>query len=258
MGQRLGQHFLKNTRKIAKIVEALEIGDKETLFEIGPGHGELTKTILQKIAGTETRFFAIEKDAAMAKGLDRLIKEPNFEVIEGDAIEKLPVVTAEAKNYKIFGNIPYYITGRLLRTIGELKPAPKLVVLMLQKEVALRIAAKPPKMNLLAAAVQVWAEPEVIDIIPRNDFDPPPKVDSAVIRLNAGDKAGKFSENYYELLRALFKQPRKTIINNLKNFRNLGRNDVSDRLLEAGVDPAARPQNLSVENIKKMAEILYN
>ncbi|MEK9168289.1 MAG: rRNA adenine dimethyltransferase family protein, partial [Patescibacteria group bacterium] len=129
------------------------------------------------------------------------------------------------KNLKIIGNIPYYITGYLLRILGELENKPSLIVLTIQKEVAERVCAKVGKTNLLAASVQFWAKPEIVDFISKKDFKPMPKVDSAIIRLAIRVQPLATRENadkYYQFIRILFKQPRKTIVNNLEfRIKNL-------------------------------------
>src|SRR3989304_2926711 len=307
MANYLGQHFLINKKKIEKIVEALELKNGDTIIEIGPGHGELTQEIQKsKIPETEPRrrtsslrgrqarygagknqsanwrtkikIIAIEKDINLVKFLkEKFSKDKNIEIIEGDAlkeiknqISKIKITNQNSKiikNLKIVGNIPYYITGYLLRILGELENKPSLIVLTIQKEVAQRVCAKPPKMNLLAASIQFWAEPKIIGSVSKKDFRPIPKVDSAIIKLipltllvrssiqcNKGD--------YYKFIKILFKQPRKTILNNLEfriknlEFRAENRQKLKEKLLKIGVDPQARPQNLSVEQILKLFNFL--
>ena len=218
---------MKNISKIKKIVKSLELSPNDTVFEIGPGHGELTKELRLGIKDLKkVQIIAIEKDKKLADDLRLKINDlglTNIQIINGDALQKLPPLIVKLPNYrmtnyKIVGNIPYYITGRLLRILGDLKKKPKTIVLTVQKEVAERITAKPPQMNLLAASVQFWAKPEIIDFISKNDFEPAPEVDSAVIKLATDNpKEGHKTEtkNYYKLIRALFKQPRKTILNNI-------------------------------------------
>src|SRR3989344_6086795 len=187
----LGQHFLKNKAKIKKIVEALNLENGDTVIEIGPGHGELTDEL--GIMNNELRIIAIEKDKNLFKYLkNKFSQDKNIEIIEGDILKIFPSIIHNSsfiiQNYKIVGNIPYYITGYLLRILGELEKKPSLIVLTIQKEVAERICAirqaqGKPKMNLLAASVQFWAEPKIIGYISKKDFRPAPKVDSAIIKL---------------------------------------------------------------------------
>lgn len=250
---KLGQHFLKNKKKIQKITEALELKDGDTVIEIGPGHGELTKELIIKNA--ECRIIAVEKDKELAKLLrEKFSGDKNVEIIEGDALKALPrlIQSLELKNhnYKIVGNIPYYITGYLLRILGELKNKPSLIVLLIQKEVAERVCAKSPRMNLLAASVQFWAESKIIGYVSKKDFRPIPKIDSAIIKLTTHDKRFMINEaeNYYKLIKILFKQPRKTILNNLRPMTN-DLQLLTEKLKLVGVNPQARPQDLSIEKI---------
>lgn len=274
-GKKLGQYFLFNQKKIRKIVAALDLCPGDVLIEIGPGHGELTREIikeLKSVAANEWEFILIEKDKKLVLELQRKFqREKGVIVIEGDALKNLesqifrlchqPMVSARQanlkntnsesviKNLKIVGNIPYYITGYLLRILGELKNKPSLIVITIQKEVAERICSQPPKMNLLAASVQFWAEPKIVERIFRNDFRPQPEVESAVLRLavRIPQPSEKEAKIYYPFIRRLFQQPRKTIGNNLKSM-------VPDcRSRNFGVDLNLRPQNLFLEQIKKLA-----
>src|SRR3989344_1415922 len=186
MPRYLGQHFLKNKAKLKKIIDALELKDGDIVVEVGPGHGELTQEIQKsKISETEqVRYGAGKNQSAnwrtkiknidpvrskileISADLSKINRTSNgVEIIYGDALKVLPNLTNELKNlktYKLTGNIPYYITGYLLRILGELENKPSLIVLTIQKEVAQRVCAKPPKMNLLAASIQFWAEPKII------------------------------------------------------------------------------------------------
>ena len=137
--KKLGQHFLTNKTKLQKIVRALDLRADDSVIEIGPGHGELTNEL--RIKNYELKIIAIEKDEELVRYLqEKFAQDKNIEIIEGDILKILPEFAKsrklKAKSYKIVGNIPYYITGHLLRIIGELKNKPSLVVLTVQKEVA--------------------------------------------------------------------------------------------------------------------------
>ncbi len=261
MRQPLGQHFLKDKRKIGQIVDALELQEGDTVIEIGPGRGALTHELGTRNKGM--RIVAIEKDAKLAAGLKEKLmpvfeeKGNKLEIITGDVREELPKLKSyNLRSYKLVGNIPYYLTGALLRLIGDLDPLPKRIVLTTQKEVAERVTAVPPKMNMLAASVQFWAEPKIVMRIPAGAFSPPPDVDSAVILLTPKRLTSDVNhqkERYYELVRALFRHPRKTIRNNLlRTVLNIS----EEHLKEAGIDPGDRPQNLSVGDILRLATLL--
>lgn len=270
MAKRLGQNFLKNKGKIRKIVDSLELKKGDLVVEIGPGHGELTELLAS--SSLVFRTVAIEKDAALVRLLkEKFSVQENVEVVEGDILKVLPEITdklmgLKAGSYKVVGNIPYYITGKLLRTLGDLltgvvtrhrTPPISLIVLTVQKEVAERMAAKPPKMNLLAASVQFWAEPEIVDFISKKDFKPQPEVDSAIVKVITKNKQlTTEAENYYKLIKILFKQPRKTILNNLQASLGSSKDEVVRRLGEAGINPADRPQNLKIKEISNLARFL--
>lgn len=259
MKSKLGQNFLKNKSKLEKIAVSLDIKEGDVVVEIGPGHGELTGEL--RIKNHELRIIAIEKDKKLAAELKRKFRgDKNMEVIEGDVLEILPFMVYDSSfmlhNYKIIGNIPYYITGYLLRVFEEIENKPELIVLTIQKEVAERIIAKPSKMNLLAASVQFWADAEILDYISKKDFDPVPEVDSAVIKLTTYNQqpTTEKKKNYYKFVKALFKQPRKTILNNLRLITD-DQQLLTEKLKEAGVNPSDRPQNLSLKQIIELSEI---
>lgn len=280
---KLGQHFLKNKIKLKKIVNSLELKDDDVVIEIGPGHGELTGEL--RSANYKLKIIAIEKDKELAESLKEKFKnDENIEIIEGDALKLLTQLTNDLRpttnNYKITGNIPYYITGFLFRIFSELKNKPSLIILLIQKEVAERICAEPKKMNpvrsrtlkmsdgrfqqpasngmnLLAAAVQFWAKPKIIGYISKKDFRPMPKVDSAIIKLTIYDRqpATNDAENYYQFIKILFKQPRKTILNNLRLTTDDQRL-LKEKIESMGINFNNRPQNLNINQIIKLSQIL--
>ena len=257
----LGQNFLKNKFKLRKIAEALELKKGDIVIEIGPGHGEFTEEIIREFDNLGIRKFkiiCIEKDTELAGILrEKFSKDKSVEIIEGDALKILSNLINKLSNYptinyKVAGNIPYYITGYLLRIISELKTKPELTVLTIQKEVAQRIIAKSPKMNLLAASVQFWAEPKIIGYISKKDFFPIPKVDSAIIKLKTINNKQQ-AENYYKLIKILFKQPRKTIFNNFCGSKKINNDECRKKLLKVGINPSDRPQNLAIKQLKELS-----
>ncbi len=252
MGKRLGQHFLKNIHILKEIASTTKIKDGYTIIEIGPGHGELTKNILSE-CGSTCAFIAIERDPVLADALARapFFKDKNTRIVVGDALHELQKTIEKIHTpFVVVGNIPYYITGHLLRVLGSLKKKPERVVLVIQKEVAERIVATTPKMNLLAACTQIWAESKIIRTISKRDFSPIPKVDSALIELTV--KGGDIPEYYYETVKTLFIHPRKTIINNLST--RIPRKNIESCLKELNISPTLRPQNLTIGDIIRITE----
>lgn len=253
---------MKDGRALDRIVSVLDITPEDVVVEIGPGHGELTRRIL---GYAPKELIAIEKDPSLIEYYLRQLKDEykNLHVIEGDALVELPRLANHqplTTHYKLIGNIPYYITGHLLRSVGELEHKPVCVVLTVQKEVAERVCANLPrprhghdrqaKMNLLGASVQTWGNAEIVRYISKKSFRPSPRVDSAVIKIVP--HAEPLPPDFYPFLRALFSQPRKTIVNNLRT-PELPRGIIEERLVSMGIDPKARPQNLNIEEIKKLS-----
>lgn len=255
--QKLGQHFLKDKKVLEKIASQIN-ADVTHIIEIGPGHGELTEKI--RIQRSQCKIICIEKDAQLAQGLiKKFSDDPLLEIVEGDALKLLPYIIEARKNemkqYAIIGNIPYYITGYLLRTISELPAYPTNTTLLIQKEVAERIVSAPPEMNRLAASVQFWGNPKMILTVPPGAFNPPPKVDSAVIDITTRENLPIDQIRYYETVHLLFAQPRKTILNNLSV--KISKKESSDLLLRLGIPAGNRPQNLSIESIATIAREIY-
>jgi 16S rRNA (adenine1518-N6/adenine1519-N6)-dimethyltransferase len=263
--QFLGQHFLNNKKVIQKILTAIDIQPDELIVEIGPGHGELTESLITTANEKRARIIAVEKDKTLAENLQKKfaneIASGILTVVAEDAREflkggQVPFTQAPA-TYKLVGNLPYYLTGHLLRLAGELTTQPTRCVFMIQKEVADRIIAEPPKMNRLAASIQFWAEPKIITLVPKTDFSPPPKVESAVIQLDlrkniSATAIGK-PETYYAAVHAIFAQPRKTLLNNLATLNDIGKEKAEKIIKSLDIDLKARPQNLSITQIEAIA-----
>ncbi|HVM76817.1 MAG TPA: 16S rRNA (adenine(1518)-N(6)/adenine(1519)-N(6))-dimethyltransferase RsmA [Candidatus Paceibacterota bacterium] len=251
---KLGQHFLTNMSVLKKIVDALDLRAGDVVIEVGPGHGELT----QELAKKRANLTALERDKKLILHLgNRFKNDPSVKILEGDALDLLPKMARAAKTpWKLVGNIPYYITGHLLRTIDELKNKPSRSVLMVQREVADRMCAEPPDMNRLAATVQFWADIKIIAHVPRSDFSPPPEVDSAVVLLELKDeRPALHAEQYYRAARMLFAQPRKTVVNNLFDGMDgaVTKEIILEKLEKMNLLPNIRPQNLAIHDIANIA-----
>jgi 16S rRNA (adenine1518-N6/adenine1519-N6)-dimethyltransferase len=259
MSQKLGQHFLRNKSVLEKITQSLDLENGDFVVEIGPGHGELTKVIVEKFKILKCKNYkivAIEKD----KNLTQKFKKENIknlEIIEGDALKTIPRLFAKHKmqniGYKIVGNIPYYITGHLLRIIGELEHKPSKTILLIQKEVAQRICAKPPHSSLLSLSVRFWADCKIIEHVSKKYFSPPPKVDSVVIELiTKNDVNWENASKYYSFLKKAFKQPRKTLLNNLAFF-GPDKKETSKIIGKFLFNNKARPQELSHKDAENLS-----
>lgn len=249
----LGQYFLKNTTAVMQSINALRLEAGEVVIEIGPGTGALTGPLSKQCLRVGCELIAVEKDEELAAN----ITLPNTRVVVGDILIELPRLTENVKKYKIIGNIPYYITGHLLRVISELKNKPAMTVLMIQREVAERICAKPGEMSLLAAATQIWAEPKLLLVLKPSDFEPQPAVYSAVIELrtkNGGLTAGELT-NYFTALHHIFKQPRKMLVNNLM-VSGLSRIEALNLITSLNLAPTCRPQDLTTKHCLAISRVI--
>ena len=260
MGARLGQHFLKNKSAVGKIVAALDLSKEDTVIEIGPGKGALTFPLVNECKKISCRIVAVEKDHRLVSWLSSELVNWRrvVNVTRGDALKILPKLinqlTNQPINYKIIGNIPYYITGKLLRLLGGLEVKPKCIVLTIQKEVAHRLLARPPKMNLLSAAVQFWASVSLVASISKKDFSPPSKVDSAVIKIMPlKNYHAAHEKKYYQFIKIVFKQPRKTLFNNLRGGFKIKSEKIMTILSAFGLSGGERPQDLDVDALVKLS-----
>lgn len=242
----LGQHFLVQEGVLEKIVRTAELSRDDTVLEIGPGTGNLTRKLAEK-AG---RVIAVEKDRNMIPSLRHLAD--NVEVMEGDALEQVPQVAG--RYTKVVANIPYYITGRLLRVL--LKERFSLLVLLLQKEVAKRICATPPSMNLLAVSVQAYGAPSVEFSVSKGSFSPPPTVDSAVVKIIPHKNSLPREHAFFTIVRAGFSHPRKQLAGNLLENIRIERKVLQEYFKELDIKPTARAQELSLSQWHKLSEVL--
>lgn len=257
--RKLGQYFLKNKSALRLIVESLDLNPDDIVVEIGPGHGELTEFLA---TSRTSKIIAIEKDENLFIFLSKKFRgDERVAIVCGDALATLPAITSDPEfgaSYKVAGNIPYYITGHLFRILSELERKPKQCSFTIQKEVAERICSGPPRMNRLAASVQFWASVKTIKTLPASDFSPPPKVSSAIIALVAIEPYNIDAERYYAAVRALFAQPRKTLLNNLAKATGQNGDVVIEKLSAIGIIPNYRPQNLSVADIIAIAKTFFS
>ena len=245
----LGQNFLIDKGVLAKITEAAEINPKDTIIEIGPGLGVLTKALAQKAR----KVIAIEKDQKMVDTLKETLKDyKNIEIIKGDALKAdIPI----SGKYKVVANLPYYITSPIIRRFLETKNQPSLMVLMVQKEVGQRICSKPPEMNLLAVSVQIYGRPNIIDYVSNKSFWPAPKVDSAVIKISDIVKPkGIDIYRFFKIVKAGFSQPRKQIVKNLSEVLKLDKEKAVALLSKNNIDFRRRSETLTIEEWKLLTK----
>ena len=246
----LGQHFLTDPNILAAIVAAAELPPDAVVIEVGPGPGTLTAALIP-VAG---RIAAIELDKQLASMLAELYAAwPEVHIIQGDALSIAPQdileQTGGSSPYFVLGNIPYYITSPLLRHFLESEPPPERMVFTLQLEVARRITARPPHMNLLAVSVQTYAHPTIVRRLPPGAFSPPPKVHSAVLRLDTLPQplvSPAQRQDFFRVVKAGFGQKRKTLRNSLAAGLNLPPKTIETIFRAASLNPQQRAQELDI------------
>ena len=244
----LSQNFLTDPAALDTIVEAAELAPGDRVVEVGPGLGVLTRRLLA--AGASV--LAVELDPRLAAWLrDELGQVTGFELIEADALQLDPAAAFPGQPFKLVANIPYHITSPLLHAFLEGERPPALIVLLVQLEVAERVAAPPGQMSYLSVFVQNVADAEVVARVPAEAFEPVPKVDSAVLRLRRRADPpippGHEREPFYRIVQAGFRQRRKQLHNGLGRELPLPPGTLEMALAACGVDPERRPQTLSVD-----------
>jgi 16S rRNA (adenine1518-N6/adenine1519-N6)-dimethyltransferase len=246
----LGQHFLVDRGSLEMIMEAAAPSREDTVLEIGPGLGVMTRPLAEQVG----KLVAVEADQVLAELLRRDAPD-NLEVVEGDVLEF--DFTTLPNGYKVIANIPYYLTSRLFRLLLESPNPPAVMSLLIQKEVAERIVAKPGKLNILALSVQYYAEAEIVDIVERHKFWPAPDVDSAILRVTrrAQPVFAADPSELFRLIKAGFGEKRKQLKNSLSGGLNLS-TDLTTKLLdEASLEPMARAQELSLDNWERLYRV---
>lgn len=245
----LGQNFLRDESALEKTIKAAEINKSDTVVEIGPGRGVLTK----RLAREAGRVIAVEKDKDLIPNLKKELAEfNNVEIFKEDILKFL--ATFKTGDYKIVANIPYYLTARLLRLALERDNPPRRMTLMVQKEVAQRICAKPPKMTLLAASIQYFGRPKIVSIVKKGAFWPQPQVDSAIINIEDIKKKPVDERRiFFMAARAGFAHPRKFALNNLAQGLKIKKNEAKKVLLREKINPRARAQDIKTALWEKIA-----
>lgn len=246
-----GQHFLMDETILEDMIDEAKVTDKDVVVEVGPGIGNLTERLLAR--GCE--LLSLEKDPQFLRVLKSLQKQhDNFEYELVDVL-KYNFTESGLKNYKVVANIPYYITGKIVQLFLNQTNKPKSLTLLMQKEVAQNIIAKPGQLNLPAISVQLYGDAKLVSIVPAYKFYPKPKVDSAVLHIELHQKP-KYKlddeKKFFRILRACFAGKRKQIHNTLTNNLGLDKILVSELLKQVGVESAARPQQLTIEQWIKL------
>lgn len=248
----LGQHWLVDRRIVQRIADAAEISPEYTVIEVGPGRGALTG----ELAKRASKLIAVEVDPALAESLaEKHAADANVSVVEGDvlkiSVEDILNRGGGGLPYVVVGNLPYFIGSPIVRKFLRAPIKPERLIVMLQSEVAERIAAVPGKMSYLSVEMQVMAETKLLFRIPARAFRPPPKVRSAVVRLDVRDSPDVEVDDlaaYLRVVAAGFAAPRKRLRNSLAVGLRIEAPEAAAVLADAGVNGDQRPQMLTLEN----------
>jgi 16S rRNA (adenine1518-N6/adenine1519-N6)-dimethyltransferase len=245
----LGQNFLRDPKILKKIADFAKIDKNDTIIEIGPGEGTLTKFLLER-AG---KVIAIEKDERMVEHLhykfQNQILLDKLKIISGDVLKienLLKIAKLKIESFILVGNVPYYITGALFRKIFELENLPKSLTFVVQKEVVDRIMTRDKKESILSISLKVYGTPKYGGVIKAGSFFPKPKVDSAIISIEDISRKNlkkKDEEIFFEILKAGFAHKRKLLIKNLSEIS-------SKSNLEKVFDTLNIPKNTRAEDLK--------
>ncbi|MFH1890872.1 MAG: 16S rRNA (adenine(1518)-N(6)/adenine(1519)-N(6))-dimethyltransferase RsmA [Candidatus Kuenenbacteria bacterium] len=252
--RKMGQNFLIDNDVLDDIIKTADLDKKDTVLEIGSGFGVLTQELVKK-AG---RVAVVELDRKIFDWLEnRFNDNDNLKLVQGDIIKLLNCYIVKllgGVDYKVVANLPYQITSRVLRLLLEMKNKPKIIAVMVQKEVAERICAKKGKMSVLSVMVQYYGKPEIIRMVARKSFWPAPEVDSAILYIKiqdtpqsftTGQANSKFDEDFFKIVKIGFSSKRKMLKNNLANVYNP--EAVEKILKEMGLGLKVRAQELGVE-----------
>jgi len=253
--KRFGQNFLIDKKIIEKIIIASNLGPKDIILEIGPGIGNLTADL----AKGAKKVIAVEKDPRMCEILKELLESWNISSVKIINVDILKIENwklfenwkLKIENYKVVANLPYYIVSPVIRKFLENTGGrPLQMILMVQKEVAQRICAKPPNMSILAVSVQFYAKPEIISFVSKKSFWPSPKVDSAIIKIIPKKLLAKpgLAKLFFRIVKAGFSQPRKQIVNNLSKMLKLDKEKAKSWLLKNNIQPERRAETLTIKD----------
>jgi len=253
----LGQNWLVDDAALARIAAAAELTLQDTVLEIGPGLGTLTR----HLAARAGRVVAVELDGQLIAPLQRAVASySNVTIVQGDILQFAPSDLVSGP-YKVAANLPYYITSAVIRHLLEAYQPPSRIVLTVQLEVAQRITAAPGKLSLLAVSVQFYGRPTLVARLKAGAFYPPPKVDSAVVRIEPYSRPAVQVEDrdrFFAVVKAGFSQKRKQLHNALAAGLNRPQTEVAEGLARAHVDGRRRAETLTLEEWAAVSRTLSN
>jgi 16S rRNA (adenine1518-N6/adenine1519-N6)-dimethyltransferase len=261
--KRMGQNFLIDKGVLRKIIEAGDLSPEDVVLEIGPGLGILTLELAKKVK----KVIAVEKDRTLYQILEGILqgrKINNVKLINADIL-KIQDSKLKIQNYKLLANLPYYISSPIIRKFLETKEKPELMVLMVQKEVAQRICAKPGEMSLLSVSVQFYSQPKIITYVSKKSFYPQPKVDSAILKIIPKLIPKIDSQKFFQIVKIGFSSKRKMLINNLSKKLKMAeppqayqKSKIKNLFKKMGINPKIRAENLSIKDWLKLFHEFYS
>lgn len=251
----LGQHWLKDREVLKHIADCADLSQNDTVLEIGPGLGTLTSELLRRSG----KVVAVEFDSELARKLPGQFPGKNLEVINTDILNF--DLSAMPVGYKVVANVPYYITSKIVQMLMTSNNKPSIAVLLVQKEVAERLAAKPGDMSILAVSVQVYAEVSLGDIVPAELFTPPPKVDSQVVIIKT--RPNSLIENlnekdFFRVVKAGFSAKRKKLRSSLSGSLGIPKQEVESFLKKVNISPDDRAESLGLDDWVRLTKIIGN
>lgn len=249
----LGQHWLHDPVSLQAMCDLAQVGDGDIVLEVGPGLGTLTEYLVKQAK----QVVAVEFDDDLAADLPHRVTADNLQVVHGDILS-FDLSTLPA-GYKVIANIPYYLTSNLVRVLSESSNPAQSLTLLIQKEVAERIAAQPGDMSLLGLTAQLYFEPELGPLVAAELFAPPPKVDSQIIHLQRRDQpqfAGHDKTVLIRVLKAGFSNKRKTLHNSLAAGLHISKPEAQALLEQAKINPLQRPQSLAISDWLRLTDVV--
>ncbi len=241
----LGQHWLKDRDVLNHIADEAYITPEDTVLEIGPGLGTLTSELLRRAK----KVVAVELDGDLARKLPGQFPGTSLEVVNQDILtfdlRTLP------ENYVVVANVPYYITSKIVQLLTTATNKPRAIVLLIQKEVAERLAAEPGDMSILAVSAQIYAKVRLGDVVPAEFFTPPPKVDSQVVILETRDAPlveAELEKTFFRVVKAGFVAKRKKLRSSLASGLHISKPEAEALLKKHGISPDDRAEDLAIED----------
>jgi 16S rRNA (adenine1518-N6/adenine1519-N6)-dimethyltransferase len=247
--KKLGQHWLNDKKSLDAMLLAAEVGPEDIILEIGPGQGSLTKLLVKQASAV----IAVEVDRDLASQLPERVQAGNLEVINENILEF--DLSTMPPDYKVVANIPYYLSNNLLRVLCGSANPPLKMALLVQKEVAERLAAEPGQMSLLSVSVQLHYRPELKELVPARLFEPPPKVDSQIVSLTLRPQPlfkNLDEKLFFQIVKAGFAGRRKKLRSSLAAGLRLSKPDADTLLKKAGLNGDRRAQELSLKDWHKL------